>query len=107
MTNSQTQEPRLDDSSAPRVRPGIFAIPLMGFAMSASASCFLPELDSNSMPQRFSGIKLPEAVPVYDRGLQAEVERKARIRSLRGKYRDSLPSTQEFVAVKRTVGDRW
>jgi hypothetical protein len=107
MTNSQTHQARLDDGSAPRVRPGILAIPLMGFAMSASASCFLPELDSNSMPQRFAAFNLPEAVPFHDRGHEAETERKARIRSLRGKYRDSLPSTQEFVADKRTLGDRW
>lgn len=104
MSNSQSRQ---EDADVPRVRARIRAIPLVGFAFSASASCFLPELDSNSMPPQFSWLKLPEAVPLHDRGHQAEAERKARIRSLRGKYRNALPSTQEFVALKRTLGDSW
>ena len=36
-----------------------------------------------------------------------ETDRRVMIRKLRGKYREALPSTQEFIAEKRAAGDRW
>ena len=73
-------------------------------------SCMIVEQNNITMPHGYAWASLPEAAqPRYTEVKQAQVEndRRAVVRSLRGKYRDVLPTSDEFATQKRSAGDRW